>query len=324
MSLWLQSAGFLTTIQDAGRFGYERFGVPCSGPMDRFALYAANLLVGSPRQAAGLEFGIGDVTAVCGQDCLVAVTGAGYALSIDGRPMPLWMSILVRQGAQLRIEKNAGGGWGYLGISGGIATPLVMGSRATYLKGKLGGLHGRPLQDGDVLPTCPQPLSFLGLAGRSVPPEIRPAYSNNPILEVIPGPQAERFTEEGIHTFYNNAYGVSPTSDRMGYRLEGQTVQHRDGADILSDGMAFGSVQVPASGQPIVMMSEHPTTGGYTKIATVTGADLPLLAQCTAGESKVRFKITTVEAAQARYRAMLFNLEHCLNHREEEELAFIE
>jgi antagonist of KipI len=324
MSIWIQSAGFLTSIQDAGRFGYEKFGVPCSGPMDRFALHAANLLVGNSQFAAGLEFGISDVSLVCGESCLIAVTGAGYSLMIDGRPMPLWMAILARCGTRLSLRKIDGGNWGYLAVSGGIATPAVMGSRATYLRGKIGGLHGTPLQDGDVLPLCPQPGSFLGMAGKSLPSGCRPAYSATPTLEVIPGPQDEYFTATGIDTFYNNTYQISPTSDRMGFRLEGPKIEHTQGADILSDGMAFGSVQVPASGQPIVMMSEHPTTGGYTKIATVVSADLPVLAQCMPGESQVRFQRTTVEQAQARYRLQIYDLEHNCQEKEEESLAYIE
>lgn len=323
MTLWLESAGFFTTIQDAGRFGYEKFGVPCAGPMDRFALHAANLLVGNLRYAAGLEVGMSDVSLVCGEDCLVALTGAGYDLHVDGRPMPRWIAILARRGAHLALRKTSGGNWGYLGISGGIATPLVMGSRATYLRGKLGGLNGGPLQDGDALPLCPQPASFLGLAGKLLPPPVRPAYSDAPVLEVIPGPQDERFTPAGIETFYSSVYQVSPTSDRMGLRLEGAPVAHTRGADILSDGMSFGSVQVPASGQPIVMMSEHPTTGGYTKIATVASADLPVLAQCPPGASTVRFRQTTVAAAQERYRRQVYNLERSLQESEEETLAYI-
>ncbi len=324
MTILLQSAGYLTSIQDAGRFGYEKFGVPSAGPMDRFALLAVNLLVGNRRDAACLEFGMGGPEMVFGDDCLIAAGGGGYAPLVNGRRMPCWMAIFVRRGDSVRMEKTHEGNWGYLAVSGGIAVPLLMGSRSTYLKGKIGGLRGLPLQDGDLLPVCPQCETYHGLSGRLLPQTCRPAYSQSPLLEVIPGPQEERFTQAGLDTFYNSEYVVSASSDRMGYRLEGAAVEHLSGADLLSDGMCFGSVQVPASGQPIVMMSEHPTTGGYTKIATVASVDLPLLAQCTPGAGRVRFKVTTPEAAQMRYRQQLAAVEHCMQQLEEENLAYIE
>ena len=322
MSILVKEAGFLSTIQDAGRFGYEKFGVPSSGPMDRFALQAANLLVGNRQEEAGLEVGLTDFALVTGDDCLLAAAGAGYQLVINGREMPLWMSIFVRRGSLVRLQKVPGGAWGYLAVSGGINTRPVMGSRATYLKGSLGGANGLPLTDGMLLPTYPQPGAFHELAGRSLPPEARPAYSEAPTIDVIPGPQEDRFTAQGIETFYSSSYRVSRTSDRMGYRLEGPAVEHNAGADILSDGMCFGSVQVPASGQPIVMMSEHPTTGGYTKIATVVSVDLPVLAQCAPGVGQVRFAVTTVEAAQARLRAQSACLTACLAYSQDLLIAY--
>ncbi len=323
MTILLKAAGYLTSIQDAGRFGYEKFGVPAAGPMDRFALLAVNLLVGNRRDAAGFEFGMGAPELVFGDDCLIAA-GGGFIPVVNGRRMPGWMAIFVRRGDTVRMEKTEGGNWGYLAVSGGIAVPLVMGSRSTYLRGKIGGLRGLPLQDGDLLPVCPQCAAFHGLSGRFLPEECRPVYSQSPLLEVVPGPQEERFTQKGLDTFYSNEYRVSASSDRMGYRLEGTPIEHLSGADILSDGMCFGSVQVPASGQPIVMMSEHPTTGGYTKIATVVSADLPLLAQCIPGVGTIRFKTTTPEAAQMRYRQQIEKVERCLQHLEEENLVYIE
>ena len=324
MSIAIQSAGFLTTIQDLGRFGYEKFGVSSSGPMDRFALRAANLLVGNDKSAAGLEFGIADLDLTVGDDCLIAVTGAGYDLFVNGQRMPLWMSIFVRRGTQVHARKVSGGNWGYLAVSCGIAVQKLMGSRSTYLKGKFGGLDGAPLQDGDVLPICPQPDAFHGFSGRMLPQKYQPDYHESPTLAVVSGPQDECFTEKGMETFLNQTYRVSATSDRMGYRLEGQPVEHLSGADILSDGMCFGSVQVPASGQPIIMMSEHPTTGGYAKIATVVNADLPVLAQCTPGVSQVSFRTTTVEEAQQRYRSLIAGMENFLQQLEEDDLNYIE
>jgi len=324
MAILVQDPGFLCSVQDEGRFGYEKFGVPASGPMDHFALRAANLLVENPRGAACIEFGVEGPRFSFGEDCLVAVTGAGFNLFVQAQPMPLWMAIVVRRGWEVQLEKVPGGNWGYLAVSGGITTQEVMGSRATYLRAGFGGYHGRLLQAGDAIPTGRPPYSFIGLAGRQVLPAVRPAYSQAPVLEVVLGPQEECFPPEGVHTFLSQPYQVSITSDRMGYRLEGAAIPHRDGADILSDGMMFGSVQVPASGQPIVMMSEHPTTGGYTKIATLVSADLPLLAQCIPGKSEVHFKLTSVPAAQEKYRTLFHDLEEKLEEPVDVDLAYIE
>ncbi|MCE5209485.1 MAG: biotin-dependent carboxyltransferase family protein [Chloroflexi bacterium] len=324
MSVLIHSAGFLTSIQDAGRFGYEKYGIPCSGPMDRFALYAANLLVGNSWDAAGLEFCISGPALVMGDDCLIAAAGSGFSLVVNGRPMPFWMSIFARRGDYLEFSRSGDGNWGYLAVSSGIALPLLMGSRSTYLKGKIGGLQGTILKNGDILPLFPQPDSIYPLAGRCVLPESRPVYQTQPTIHVIPGPQDERFTSTGLDTFYNSLYHISSTSDRMGYRLDGPQVEHTSGADMLSDGMAFGSIQVPANGQPIVMMSEHPTTGGYTKIATVISADLPVLAQCVPGVDSVRFAPVTIEIAQQRYRRLINNLEACIKQTGYNETDYIQ
>jgi len=305
MSLQAIDPGPFTTIQDLGRLGYGRFGVPTSGAMDSFALWAANLLVGNEEGAAGLEIGIGDATLVATDDCVIAVAGAGYDLCVHGHPMPSWMSILCRRGWTLELRKRPGGCWAYVAAAGGIQCPLVLGSRATYVRGSFGGLNGQALRGGDILPVGVPSHSLWRLAGREIPEANRPAYSESATVEVIMGPQADRFTEEGLHTFLSNEYGVSATSDRMGYRMHGAAIEHRSTADIVSDGMVRGSVQVPAGGEPMVIMADGPTTGGYPKIATVVSADLPLLAQCTPGVGRVRFCETTVGAAQARYRAMM-------------------
>ena len=174
----------------------------------------------------------------------------------------------MRRGSLLQVRKSGSGSWAYMAVSAGLKVEPVLDSAATYLKGKFGGLEGRPLQANQTLFCGPQAYSYMGLAGREIPEQVRPAYSENPAIEVILGPQEDCFTQIGLQTFLGSQYLLSATCDRMGYRLEGPAIEHLEGADMLSDGMLFGSVQVPASGQPIVMMSEHPTTGGYTKIAT--------------------------------------------------------
>lgn len=323
MNIKILYGGFLTTLQDLGRSGYGRFGVPVSGPMDRFAFCAANQLVGNPWNTTALEIGIDGPQLTFDEDCLVALTGLGYSLMVQDREQPIWTSVLVRQGQTIQINRQGNGNWAVLAVSGGVQVKPVLGSTATYLRGGLGGVDGKPLQSGDTLKVDAQSAARQGQVGKMVPTAIRPAYTLNPTLEVILGPQEDRFSEDGIRTFLSNAYNLSSTSDRMGYRLEGAKIEHVRGADILSDGMLFGSVQVPASGQPIIMMSESGTTGGYTKIATVIGADLPLLAQAMPGSSQVRFKTTTVEAAQIRYRALYQGLVNgCQVPQEDEEETF--
>jgi antagonist of KipI len=312
MSLRVLEPGFLAMVQDLGRTGYESLGVPVNGVMDAFALRAANALVGNPPRAAGLEFTLQDLVLQAQADCLVALAGTGYELAVDGRTLPAWMAVAVRRRWIIHLHEVSGGGWGYLAVNGGITVPPVMGSRSTYLRGGFGGFDGRLLQAGDILPVGPFNPAMLGLAGRRLPPELRPAYARQAAIEVILGPQADYFTEAGIQTYLESEYAVTHLSDRMGYRLDGPPVQHTGGADILSEGVCFGSVQVPADGKPIVLMADRQTAGGYAKIATVISADLPLLAQCPPGSGRVRFRATTVSAAQARYRVLLAGISDSL------------
>lgn len=308
MALQVIEPGLLTTVQDLGRKGYEQFGVPVAGAMDGYALRAANGLVSNPWDAAGLEITIVGPRLRATQNCLIAVTGGDLGLRVKGRRMPLWTALYVRRGWTISFNGRQSGCRACLAIAGGIAVPPVMGSRATYLRGGFGGYQGRALRAGDALPVGEPSCSPLDLAGRRLPEDIRPRYDDAPAVEVILGPQDDHFTKEGIATFLAGEYAVGTTSDRMGYRLEGPAVEHKTSADILSDGITLGAVQVPADGQPIVMMADRQTTGGYTKIATVVSADISLLAQCIPGSSRIRFRATTVEAAQSRYRDLLAEL----------------
>ena len=226
MSLRVLEPGFLATVQDLGRAGYERQGVPVSGAMDAFALRAANALVGNSPQAAGVEVALQDLVLLADADCLVALAGTGFELEVDGRRLPAWMAVAVRRRWTVSLRAEASGGWGYLAVNGGIDVPLVMGSRSTYLRGGFGGLEGRVLQAGDVLPLGPFDPAVFGYGGRRLPPEKRPAYAHRATVEVILGPQAEYFTPGGIETFLGSEYAVTHLSDRMGYRLEGPAVEH--------------------------------------------------------------------------------------------------
>jgi biotin-dependent carboxylase-like uncharacterized protein len=290
--------------------------------MDRFALAAGNRLVGNPAGAAGIELVGGGLALFAWQDCLVAMTGAAGSLVVDERAHPGWMAVYVRRGSVMRLGAAEIGMWSYLAVRGGVQVPLVMGSRATYQRGGFGGLQGRTLAAGDLLPISPMSGGETLRAGRSLPEAFRPAYSNEPTLRVVLGPQAGAFSASGIATFLESEYSLTDTADRMGYRLEGPPIEHAGAADILSDGIPLGAIQVPASGQPIVMMSDRQPTGGYTKIAVVIRADLPILAQCRPGSSRLRFQSVTVESGQAAYRWQQHGLEDGLQATDDELILF--
>lgn len=305
MSLEVLETGGLVTVQDAGRSGWRRFGVPASGPMDWFAFQAANALVCNNANAAVIEIGFGDARFRAQTDCVVALAGAGYEVSTYLWTFPLWNAFFVRGGLDIRIRKIPGGNWAYLALAGGFETEAMLGSRSAFLRGGL----GRALQEGDLLQSGRSPRPLKELATRSLPSEKRPAYGAATPIDVLPGPQHDWFDSQTLNTFLAGEYVLGPKFDRMGYRLEGPSVTPR-AADLVSEGMSMGSVQVPADGQPIVMMADGPTTGGYPKIACVTSADLPRLAQSEPGSGRIRFKETEMGAAQKRYRNLFENLQH--------------
>jgi antagonist of KipI len=309
MSLEVVEIGGFATIQDWGRKGWRQFGVPGSGPMDIFAFQAANRLAGNPVECAVIEIGLGDATFQALRDCVIAVAGMGYKLSVYVWDFSLWSSFFVRAGWKISLNKTDDGMWAYLAISGGIQTQPVLGSRSTYLRGHFGGLAGRQLHAGDVI--RPGNLSSLSyeFAARTFPEAERLAYTQNPTIDVIMGPQTNYFTDQSVETFLSSDYSVSLTSDRMGYRLEGPALIYRNKTELVSEGMSFGAIQVPASGQPIVMMADCPTTGGYPKIGVVASADSPLLAQCIPNQSRIRFRETTLAQAQNKYRALMSGLD---------------
>lgn len=297
--------GLLSTLQDLGRWGHERFGVPVSGAMDEWTLRAANGLVLNEPNACAVEM-LESLVLLSSVEALVAVCGFGeLRVMVNERRKPTWSALYLRAGQTLSISKPPGG-WAYLAVCGGFDAPLVLGSRATYLRGQFGGFSGRALQAGDVLQLgahassiVSRPLSLI--AGRTLPP---PPLSHT--LQVILGPQLGHFSHATLENFLSAEFTVTNESDRMGYRLAGPALTPQP-ADIISEGMPLGAIQVPANGQPLVMLADRPTTGGYPKIATIIRADVPLLAQCPPG-AKVRFEVTTVEAAQAKYRSRLAEL----------------
>lgn len=306
MGLFILNPGILTTVQDAGRFGHQAAGFSVSGPMDADALYTANILVNNPPDLACLEMTFLGVTAVFDRKTWFAVTGADMSPTLNGKPIPSYEAHEAKAGDKLVLGPAKNGKYTYLAVAGGIDVPVVMDSRSTNLKCGIGGFSGRKLAAGDDLPLCVTGRFLDNHYKKHLPSqaEIGPALdgaSRSIFLRVVPGPQAHFFTEQGLREFETEAYTLLPESDRMGARLSGKPVEAKAGVDIISDAIALGSVQIPASGTPIIMLADRQTTGGYAKIGTVVSSDIPKLAQSLPG-TEVRFRFVTVEEANRLYQ----------------------
>ena len=314
-TLKIVQPGMLSTVQDRGRYGYQRYGMPTAGAMDTFALRAANALVGNDDNAACIEATVLGPRIEILSDTTIAITGANVSPRLDSEPIPMWQSVAAGRGSRLEFRGPTDGMRGYLAIAGGIDVPQVMGSRATYMKAAIGGVEGRPLRAGDILNTHGH-AAEAPTTVRSLPTDAIPHYGSAHELRVVLGPQQAAFTQAGIDTFLSEDYTVSIHSDRMGYRLEGEPVEHADGPDVISDGTPLGTIQVPGDGQPIILLSDRGTTGGYTKIATVISTDLSKVAQAMPGHT-IKFNAVSVEEAQEAYRrreALLQSIRHEATH----------
>jgi antagonist of KipI len=287
------SPGLFTTVQDRGRFGFQKYGVPVTGCLDTFSANIANILVGNSEDAAVLEFTLEGPRLAVLEDALVAITGAEMEVKLNGKEISRWQTIRVRHGDILEIGRAHSGCRGYLAVTAGIDVPLVMGSRSTYIGAAIGGHHGRLLQNGDII--------FRGIGrllahSRKLPTELVPTYSNEIVLRALPGPQDDFFSE-GLERFFNSEYKVSTEANRMGYRLEGPVVEQIEGKpkSIISESSLPGGVQIPPNGQPIILLVEQ-TVGGYTKIASIISSDLHLVAQALPGDT-IRFERVNLETA---------------------------
>lgn len=313
MSIEVLHPGLLTTVQDLGRTGYQRFGVSVSGAVDPRSAAVANILAGNPDGEAVLECTVLGPQLRFDAPAVIAVTGADLGPTLDGVPVENYRALRVQAGQTLRFTGPKCGCRAYLAVSGGLDVPEVMGSRSTYMKAKIGGWHGRKLEKGDVLPLRAPGTEPKALKNRALAPEFRGRSEYT--LRVVMGPQDDAFTPGGVSAFLSGVYTVTPEFDRMGCRMEGPEIEHNGSADILSDGIAFGAVQVPDSGQPIVMLADRQTTGGYTKIANVISADFRILGQLKSGD-RVRFEKVSLSAAQEALlaqRASLRLLRHVLD-----------
>ena len=300
-ALRIVAPGLMTTVQDLGRPGYQHLGVPVSGALDHVSLRAANLLVGNPPGMGALEIAYqGPTLAIEADSVRIAVAGGQAPIDIvspDGggaRRLAVGESARLLRGQSLKIGAPTGSAILYLALEGGFDITAVMGSQSTLTRGGIGGFEGRALRAGDLLP-----LRQRAAAEREevmLPPlDLAPP----PRIRVVLGPQDDHFTPAGLRTLLTSTYTISRASDRMGMRLEGPTLEHSaKGANIISDGIAPGSIQVPGNGLPIVLLADRQTTGGYPKVATVISADMPALGRMTPG-SKIAFAAVDIEAAEA-------------------------
>ena len=315
------ASGPLLTVQDLGRAFARRYGVSTGGAMDRFALVAANRLAGNPPDAGALEVTAGGAELAFAASLLIAVTGADLGAYCNDRPLPLWTAVRVGRGERLKFVGRSGS-WGaraYLAVAGGIAVPSVLGSRATDLAGAFGGLEGRALRPGDRLVTGPALPADLG-PGRYWPPALRPPYGPAPTLRLVPGPHSSGFAPEALARLTTHTWRVGPTSNRMGYRLEGPPLMALRPFDLPSFGVVPGTLQVPPDGVPILLMADAQTTGGYPVIGTVIGPDLPLAAQLLPGDA-LRLAFVTLDEALAARRAFVAALAQPLDADEGDLLA---
>ncbi len=291
----INSAGLLSSIQDCGRFGYQRYGVSTSGAMDSYSLKMANLLVGNDPNSAVIEATLTGPEINFLSDCLIAICGADMTPQINGNLVPNNETIEVKNGDTLSFLGLKNGCRSYIAFAGGIAVPTVMGSKSTYFRAKIGGLDGRPLKQGDIIHL--EESSGKKII-KKIPINLITEFKNNISLRVIPGPEIKKFDSSAIHTFLTSEYTVTVQSDRMGLRLSGQPVLSRlFSHDIISSGISQGTIQLPGNGQPIILMADRQTTGGYARIANVIGSDLHLVAQLKPGD-KIHFEEISIEKAQ--------------------------
>jgi len=289
--------GPYVTIQDAGRRGWRRFGVSTSGAMDFPAFAMANALVGNPPDTAALEFAqVGGTWEIAAGSCRIAVTGGAFAVSADGVALAPWRSHTLRHGQRLLLQGAPDAVWGYLAVAQGFDVAPQLGSCATHLRSGLGGVAGRRVAEGDVLP--------LRVAQAPAGRERRAAAPRRALgpVRVVLGPQDDFFALETIAAFLATSWRMSHRGDRMGAWLDGPPIAHANGYDVVSDGLVPGCIQVPGAGQPVVLLMDCQTIGGFPKLATIITADLPRFVQCRPG-SQVNFAAVDIDGAHGLYRA---------------------
>ena len=312
MSVHVLNPGLLTTIQDIGRHGSQKFGIIVSGAMDSYSMRVANLLVGNAENEGALEITLFGTTLRFDEDTLVAVTGGDLQLTVAGIPVDTWKPLLVRRGSVMKFGFAILGCRAYLAFAGGIAVPCVMDSKSTYIAAGIGGFDGRPLGQGDTIS-----LEDMGESNRRVLRSVERSGGTtdwsvqyrdlvntdaDQTIRMIEGLEYRKFDEDSLKTLVSEAYTVTPQSNRMGARLEGPALALKEKLELLSEGVTFGTVQIPPNGKPIILMADRQTTGGYPKIGQVITADLGSLSQLKPN-SKLRFKLVSHAEAERQLLA---------------------
>lgn len=314
MSLLCESPGLLTTFQDLGRRGYQHLGIGPGGAMDEVSHRMANLLVGNPAGTATLEITLAGPVLHFETDAMIALCGGDLSPEIEGRPVPLWRPVLARGGSRLVFGRPARGSRCYLAVAGGFMIPPVMKSASTHLAAGFGGFHGRPLRAGDRVetgPSHPSPYpSLQARFNRERPPFLAPGwhvpwfreldFALPSTLRIIPGPQWPSLTTGSRAGFLEDTFRVASNSNRMGLRLEGPRLSLEQAMEMLSSGVATGTIQLPPDGSPILLMADRQTTGGYPRIGELASVDLPKAAQLRPGDT-LRFTVIPLEEAQELY-----------------------
>lgn len=305
----VKKPGLHDTIQDLGRFGYQKFGVVAGGAMDPFSHRIANLLVGNGEEEATLEMTLAGPRLLFMESALISICGGDLTPTMEGVPVPMWRPVFIRKGNELRFGAAKAGCRAYVAVAGGLEVPVVLGSRSTYVKAGLGGLDGRALIKGDVV----QVMSASGLAevmkkklasdasfraaDWQIAQKFLPALSNHYDIRVMRGRQYALFDEASRHRFWKESFTVSSQSDRMGYRINGPALHLEEAKEMISEAVTYGSIQVPADGNPIILAADRQTTGGYPKIGQLSSIDFTKLAQAKAGD-QLSFNEITIEESQ--------------------------
>jgi biotin-dependent carboxylase-like uncharacterized protein len=298
MGIRILKSGMMTTVQDLGRTGFQKQGFSVAGVMDVRSFKIANLLLDNPENEAVLEFTLIGPTLEFTSATIIAITGGDFQPTVNGEPVPMYTALYINKGDILKFGSARTGSRGYVAFSSYLDVPVVMGSRCTNMKSSLGGFKGRKLQTDDYLGFRIKRRYLPFFLSRKL--DINEFDQMETELRVVMGPQDDLFTKQGIETFLTQEYTVTSDFDRMGCRLDGPFIASKDGSDIISDGIAFGAIQVPAHGKPIILLSDRQTTGGYAKIATVASVDIPKLVQRKI-DDKIRFCAITVQEAQKLY-----------------------
>lgn len=310
MGIRILKGGMLTTVQDGGRTGYQSQGFSVAGVMDARSFKIANLLLDNPENEAVLEFTLIGPTLEFTSETIIAITGGDFQPKINDEPAPMYTAIYMHKGDILKFGSARTGSRGYIAFSSYLSIPVVMGSRCTNLKSCIGGFKGRRLQDGDYINFRIKRRYLPFFLSRKLEPD--DFSQEETVLRVVMGPQDDMFSKQGIETFLNTEYIVTSEFDRMGCRLDGAYIARKSESDMISDGIALGSVQVPSHGKPIILLADRQTTGGYPKIATVASVDIPKLVQRKT-DHKIRFQAISVQEAQKLYLKEINELDEMRN-----------